>query len=66
MNKKELAEALLRRKSMRGHAFSQQKAILDAYLEGKSIAELASMHSCSFGPIKRVIDRAIAEGLEDE
>lgn len=65
MNKKELAEALLKRKACRGKKFTraQEEAIITAYLDGKTVAQLAKLHGCSAGPVNAVIDRAISEGM---
>lgn len=65
--KKALAEALLRRKAL-GRSMvdeAKRKAILGAYLSGKSMGDVALQCGVSPPTVKKVIEAAIAEGLED-
>lgn len=65
--KKALAEALLKRKAM-GRSMvddAKRKAILGAYLSGKSMGDVALQCGVSPPTVKKVIEAAIAEGLDD-
>jgi DNA-directed RNA polymerase specialized sigma24 family protein len=44
---------------------AKRKAILGAYLSGKSMGDVALQCGVSTPTVKKVIDAAIAEGLED-
>lgn len=68
MTPKQLAEALLARKARGRSKFTatQERAILLAYLDGKSVAELAKLHGCCAAPINAIINRAIAAGIDDD
>jgi DNA-directed RNA polymerase specialized sigma24 family protein len=65
--KKALAEALIKRKAQ-GRSMvdeAKRKAILGAYLSGKSMGDVALQCGVSPPTVKKVIEAAIAEGLED-
>lgn len=67
IDKKSLAEALLKRKAQGRTTVDAAKrsAILGAYLGGKSMGDVALQCGVSSPTVKKVIDAAIAEGLED-
>lgn len=65
--KKALAEALLKRKAQGRTTVDEvkRKAILGAYLGGKSMGDVALQCGVSPPTVKKVIEAAIAEGLDE-
>lgn len=62
-----LAEALLKRKAQGRLTVDEakRKAILGAYLGGRSMGDVALQCGVSPPTVKKVIEAAIAEGLEE-
>jgi transposase-like protein len=67
-DKKELAEALLKRRTQKGRPITPEKraAILGAYLGGATMGDVALKCGVSPPTVKKVIDAAIAEGTDLE
>jgi DNA-directed RNA polymerase specialized sigma24 family protein len=66
-DKKALAEALLKRKAQ-GRSMvdeAKRKVILGAYLSGKSMGDVALQCGVSPPTVKKVIEAAIADGLDE-
>jgi DNA-directed RNA polymerase specialized sigma24 family protein len=63
--KRALADALIKRKAQGRSTVDEakRKAILGAYLSGKSMGDVAPQCQVSTPTVKKVIDAAIAEGL---
>lgn len=65
--KRALAEALIKRKAQGRTSIDEakRKAILGAYLSGKSMGDVALQCGVSPPTVKKIIDAAIAEGLDE-